>query len=246
MLYLTRIILDLIGEYKLLEAKIINLAITDKGFAIILKPDEGEKVVPIFVATVEAQSIMVGFLGFEQSRPLSHDLLKSIILKCDINLKYMIIDDVKDTMFFAKVVIEKNEELIYIDSRPSDAIALALRIKCPVFIDESVLDASGIVIEEINSISLKEELPFEYKSLNENDIIKDPNIIFKKYSDLNNLSPVKDEKKIYENINNDETIKNTNNKNNKDKEKLEKLLEEAIRDERYEDAAGYRDDLNNL
>jgi len=230
----------------LLEAKIINLAITDKGFAIILKPDEGEKVIPIFIATVEAQSIMVGFLGFKQPRPLSHDLLKSIILKCDINLKYMIINDVKEDMFFAKVVIEKDEELIYIDSRPSDAIALALRMKSSIFIEESVLDTAGVIIEEINSISLKDDFPSKHKKFDESDIEKDPSIIFKKYSDLEKSSHIKDQKKQYENIDDNQHKENSNTGSKKSKESLLKLLESAIREERYEDAASYRDELNNL
>lgn len=213
----------------MVEAKIFNLAITDKGFVVILKPVKYEKVIPISIAFLEAQSIMSSFIGYKIERPLTHDILGSIFLNCDIKLINIIIDNVLADTFFAKLVIEHNGKNIFIDARPSDAIAMALKLEASIFIEEHVIEKSGIIIEESESlIKSKNTVPFTYKNFDKENIIENKN------------SQI--EKEELEAI-----IESENSKSNlKTKEEIQKLLDQAVKEERYEDAAKYRDELDNL
>ena len=99
----------------MVEAKILNLAITDKGFVVILKPEKSDKVVPISIAYLEAQSIMSSLIGYKIERPLTHDIVGSIFENYNIRLINVIIDNVHLDTFFAKLVIEHNAKNIFID-----------------------------------------------------------------------------------------------------------------------------------
>ncbi len=238
---------------KLLEAKIINLAMTGKGFAIVLKVEQQDKVLPIVIATTEAQSILVSFLKFKQDRPSSHDLLKNIIEMCSIDLKYVFIDSVKDELFTAKLVLQQGENIKSIDSRPSDAIVLSLNMKAKIFVDEAVLEMSGVFLEDITTINPNSEIPFKYANFDEhlasditlNDIARTSSMIFKKYShsdlDKDCMVGVESEEILHENR--DVTCDSMHEKQ-RNIDKLEKLLKLAIKEERYEDAANYRDELS--
>lgn len=220
----------------MVEAKILNLAITDKGFVVILKPEKSDKVVPISIAYLEAQSIMSSLIGYKIERPLTHDIIYSIFQNCSIRLINVIIDNVHADTFFAKLVIEHNSKNIFIDSRPSDAIALSLKSKAPIFIEEHVIEKSGILLEENdNLMKVKEGIPFTYQKF-EREELKEKNaeniFVKKEPEEINN-----------DNISNQQL--NTNN-NKKNKEELQKLLDQAVKEERYEDAAKYRDELDNL
>ncbi|ACN83234.1 bifunctional nuclease family protein [Brachyspira hyodysenteriae] len=220
----------------MVEAKILNLAITDKGFVVILKPEKSDKVVPISIAYLEAQSIMSSLIGYKIERPLTHDIIYSIFQNCSIRLINVIIDNVHADTFFAKLVIEHNGKNIFIDSRPSDAIALSLKSKAPIFIEEHVIEKSGILLEENdNLMKVKEGIPFTYQKF-ERDELKEKN--------AENIF-IKKEPEEINNADNQQSNINTNN-NKKNKEELQKLLDQAVKEERYEDAAKYRDELDNL
>ncbi len=239
----------------------INLAMTGKGFVMVLKTNKDDKVVPILVATIEAQSIVVGFLQFKQSRPLSHDVLKDIILSCGISLKYIFIDSVKNDIFTAKIIIQHGNDIKTIDSRPSDAVALALRLKGTIFIDESVVDSAGIFLEDLDEISLNGEIPFKYANFDEylstdmnisdmaniGGIANTSNALFKKYSDLelsSSENKIDLEMPTNEYHSDGDLAPGFKSKDEMDKYELEQLLRLAIEEERYEDAANYRDELN--
>lgn len=219
----------------MVEAKILNLAITDKGFVVILKPEKSDKVVPISIAYLEAQSIMSSLIGYKIERPLTHDIIYSIFQNCNIRLINVIIDNVHIDTFFAKLVIEHNAKNIFIDSRPSDAIALSLKSKAPIFIEEHVIEKAGILLEENdNLMKVKEGIPFTYQKFERDELIKEKN--------GENIFVKKEPEKI-NNIDNNQLNSNNNKKN---KEELQKLLDQAVKEERYEDAAKYRDELDNL
>ena len=219
----------------MVEAKILNLAITDKGFVVILKPEKSDKVVPISIAYLEAQSIMSSLIGYKIERPLTHDIVNSIFQNCNIRLINVIIDNVHIDTFFAKLVIEHNAKNIFIDSRPSDAIALSLKSKAPIFIEEHVIEKAGILLEENdNLMKVKEGIPFTYQKF-ERDELKEKN--------AENIFVKKEPEEINNNIDNQQSNTNSNKKN---KEELQKLLDQAVKEERYEDAAKYRDELDNL
>ncbi|ASJ20492.1 bifunctional nuclease domain-containing protein [Brachyspira hampsonii] len=218
----------------MVEAKILNLAITDKGFVVILKPEKSDKVVPISIAYLEAQSIMSSLIGYKIERPLTHDIIYNIFQNCNIRLINVIIDNVHTDTFFAKLVIEHNDKNIFIDSRPSDAIALSLKSKAPIFIEEHVIEKAGILLEENdNLMKVKEGIPFTYQKF-ERDELREKNgeNIFVK--------------KEPEEINNTDNQQLNTKSNKKNKEELQKLLDQAVKEERYEDAAKYRDELDNL
>ncbi|MEI0486459.1 bifunctional nuclease family protein [Brachyspira intermedia] len=218
----------------MVEAKILNLAITDKGFVVILKPEKSDKVVPISIAYLEAQSIMSSLIGYKIERPLTHDIIHSIFQNCNIRLINVIIDNVHIDTFFAKLVIEHNAKNIFIDSRPSDAIALSLKSKAPIFIEEHVIEKAGILLEENdNLMKVKEGIPFTYQKFERDELQeKNGDNIFVK--------------KEPEEINNRYNQQSNTNNNKKNKEELQKLLDQAVKEERYEDAAKYRDELDNL
>ncbi len=124
---------------------------------------------------------------------------------------------------------------IFIDSRPSDAIALSLKSKTPVFIEEHVIEKAGIVLEDNdNLIKVKDGIPFTYQRFDKNEIKEGENIFLKRESEnMNNIAT-------------DNTKVNTAESNKKNKEELQELLDQAVKEERYEDAAKYRDELDNL
>ncbi|CRF33503.1 hypothetical protein BRSU_1484 [Brachyspira suanatina] len=221
----------------MVEAKILNLAITDKGFVVILKPEKSDKVVPISIAYLEAQSIMSSLIGYKIERPLTHDIIYSIFQNCSIRLINVIIDNVHTDTFFAKLVIEHNAKNIFIDSRPSDAIALSLKSKAPIFIEEHVIEKAGILLEENDSLmKVKEGIPFTYQKFDREEL---------KEKNAENIFVKKEPEEINNNIYNQQ-LNTINNNNKKNKEELQKLLDQAVKEERYEDAAKYRDELDNL
>ena len=215
----------------MVEAKILNLAITDKGFVVILKPEKSDKVVPISIAYLEAQSIMASLIGYKIERPLTHDIVSSIFQNCNIRLINVIVDNVHADTFFSKLVIEFNGKNIFIDSRPSDAIALSLKSKAPILIEEHVVEKAGIILEENDTLmKVKDSIPFTYQRFDRDEL---------KENGSENIFIKKDP----EEINNSSNIKDSGKKN---KEELQRLLDQAVREERYEDAARYRDELDNL
>jgi|APCry1669191674_1035369.scaffolds.fasta_scaffold87341_1 hypothetical protein len=101
---------------------------------------DGERELPIGIAPFEAQAIASEHEGSRYDRPLTHDLMRNIMLKTGQELNRVIIDDIWNNVFYAKLYIQSNGEEIAIDARPSDAIALALRFEAPIFVAESILD----------------------------------------------------------------------------------------------------------
>ncbi|WP_297278022.1 bifunctional nuclease family protein [uncultured Brachyspira sp.] len=224
----------------MVEAKILNLAITDKGFAVILKPIKSEKVVPISIAYLEAQSIMSSLIGYKIERPLTHDIVNSIFQNCNIRLINVIIDNVHIDTFFSKLVIEHNGKNIFIDSRTSDAIALSLKSKAPIFIEEHVIEKAGIILENNDGLmKVKDSIPFTYQRFDREEIKENNEETFI----LQNDKTI-NEDNMENNDSSDTSAVKENNKKNK--EELQKLLDQAVKEERYEDAAKYRDELDNL
>ena len=118
----------------MIEAKVHSLAITDKGFVVMLKPINSERVIPIFIDYLQAQSMATALFNYKMGRPLTHDLINSIFQKCNIRLVNIIIDNVHLDTYYSKLVIEHNGKNEFVDARPSDAIALALRFQVSIFV----------------------------------------------------------------------------------------------------------------
>lgn len=119
-------------------ARIIISETTDEQF-IILKEVGGERAFPIVIGIYEAAAIDRYIKNQTTQRPLTHDLLASVLSHLDGNLERIIIDDLRQRTFFAKLVVKQNDREILIDSRPSDAIAIASMLKTPIYVEERVL-----------------------------------------------------------------------------------------------------------
>lgn len=117
---------------------------------IILKDSEGKHALPIWVGIFEANAIAMEMENVTTPRPMTHDLIKNILDEVKAKVPHIIIDDLKDNTFYAKICVKVNAIETNIDSRPSDAIALALRLKVPIFVEDKV-------IEEAKNIDLSEK-----------------------------------------------------------------------------------------
>lgn len=118
------------------------------AYALILKETNGKRKLPIIIGAFEAQSIALELEGMKPPRPLTHDLMKNIIDTFAVSLNEVFINELRDGTFYAKLSVEGVSETQEIDSRPSDAIALAVRYGAPIYVEEEVLQEAGVVSEE--------------------------------------------------------------------------------------------------
>lgn len=129
------------------------------AYALILAEAQGERRLPIIIGGVEAQAIAIQVENIKPARPLTHDLFKNLSDTLGVGLKEVVINDLVEGIFHAKLVLEQNGREVEIDARSSDAIALALRFKCPIFTYEFIMGAAGLKVEEGDEG--KEERPAE-------------------------------------------------------------------------------------
>ena len=131
----------------------------NKGYAVMLKEVEGERQVPIIVGSNEAQAIAMALEGVEMPRPMTHALMLDIIHSLDVDIKHIIISNIRKGTFFAKITMSTlTSGDVTVDSRPSDAIAIGLRSMVPIFVEEVVFDSVGLIEqpESQNKESLQE------------------------------------------------------------------------------------------
>jgi bifunctional DNase/RNase len=135
----------------LLEVEIWTIARTEEGNVIFLKPLEGDEVIPIFIGPLEAQSIIVGLDNYQVERPLTHDLFLNLADEAGLTLLQAEVYDIKEDVFYARLLFSSFErpQPFVLDARPSDALALAVRRKCPVFISPLVLEKTGSPMDSI-------------------------------------------------------------------------------------------------
>lgn len=111
---------------------------------VVLKGIDSETVLPIWVGAFEANAIALEIEKVVPQRPMTHDLLRNVIIECNLSAKSVIITDLQDNTFYARIELkDKNDEAVMLDARPSDAIALALRLDCPIFVEQKVIDLSA-------------------------------------------------------------------------------------------------------
>lgn len=141
----------------LVEAEIWTVARTEQGNAVLVRPLGTEVAVPIFIGQLEAQSILIGMGNVPMPRPLTHDLFLSVLDKMEIKIVRIEIIELKEGTFYAQLILKEKGKDIVIDSRPSDSIALAVREKCPIFIDESVIDEASVPVSVITEGKTEKE-----------------------------------------------------------------------------------------
>lgn len=183
---------------------------SNTGFALILAENKGLRRLPIVIGVFEAQAIAIEIEKIMPVRPMTHDLFKSFSKALQFKVEEIMISDLKEGVFFAKIVCSTKEgDMIEIDSRPSDAIAIGVRFNAPIFVNENILSEAGIIVSD-------EEL--------EEQILEEA------------------EEKGNEKDNNEhsqtEIYKNTSLQD------LQKMLDNFLEKEDYEEAARIRDELN--
>lgn len=117
------------------------------AYALVLSEAEGTRRIPIIIGAVEAQAIAIQLEGLKPPRPLTHDLFLNVALAFNIEIKEVLIHKLEEGIFYAEIVCEQNKNRIRVDSRTSDAIALALRFECPIYTTEEIIEKAGIIME---------------------------------------------------------------------------------------------------
>ena len=131
-----------------MELQGVNLDIMTNQPVVILKDSDTHRFLPIWIGQFEATSILMEIQGIKPARPLTHDLLRSVIENLKASVVQVVISDLKDGTFFAKIHLKVDSKAMEVDARPSDAIALAVRVKAPIFAEEAVIDQASIMSEE--------------------------------------------------------------------------------------------------
>jgi hypothetical protein len=143
----------------------ISYSQTQSGaYALVLSEENGQRRVPIIVGGFEAQAIAIQLEGLKPPRPLTHDLFVNFSLAFRINLIEVNIYKLEEGVFFSKLICDNGQTRISIDARTSDAIALALRFKCPIYTTEDILTRAGIVIDFENEARTKKNEPEEVRA----------------------------------------------------------------------------------
>jgi uncharacterized protein len=126
----------------------LSVSQTQSGaYALVLSEENGDRRIPIIIGPVEAQAIAIQLEGLKPPRPLTHDLIKNLALAFNIVLLEVIIHKLEEGIFYSELLCEMDGREVKIDSRTSDAVALALRFRCPIYTTEDILSKAGIVLE---------------------------------------------------------------------------------------------------
>ncbi|NUQ82660.1 MAG: bifunctional nuclease family protein [Bacteroidetes bacterium] len=189
------------------------------SFALVLAEAHGNRRLPIIIGNSEAQSIAIELEKIKSARPLTHDLFILLLEKLTVSIRKVVVDDLKDGVFFAKIYLDTTSGLSILDSRPSDAIALAVRAKCDIFVMDHVLNEAGIEVQEDEPASDPDKGQEEEES---------PDSL----PDLPGLEPEEADEPVTPPAS--------------ELDRLQTELSKAIADEDYERAARLRDSINRL
>jgi bifunctional DNase/RNase len=183
------------------------------NYAVVLGEQDGSRRLPIVIGGFEAQAIAVAMERMTPNRPLTHDLFKNTLETFEIELKEVIINNLLDGIFYARLICIEDGEEFEIDSRTSDALAMAVRFNCPIFTYEFILDAAGVILEDSEDGGIEEQAPTEKPKATSSKKSRR-----KKTVSGNTLSSYT-------------------------ADELSKMLEEVLDDEDYERAAKIRDEI---
>lgn len=181
------------------KIRIFDISLTKSGFVLFLSSDEKGPILPVIIGISEAQSITMALNNLDPERPLSHDLFKSILSTFQSSVIKVIINDFDNGTFFASIYMSTNDGVQIFDSRPSDAIALAIRYDAPIYVSEHIMNKAGVnaPIDDHNQYTKIDHATLDSEPISELTV-------------------------------------------------LEKRLQSAVEDEKYEEAAIIRDELNKL
>lgn len=193
----------------------ISYSQTQSGaYALVLSEEEGNRRIPIIVGGFEAQAIAIELEGLAPPRPLTHDLFKNFADSYGIHIMEVNIHKLEDGVFFANILCDNGGERTTLDARTSDAIALALRFKCPIYTTEEIVEKAGIVLD------FEKGTDIENQDIGQQEEDEEPPVkIQKKGGPRTDLS-------------------------NKSMDELKSMLAEAVSKEDYEKASEIRDEIN--
>ncbi len=205
----------------LVPAEVWTVAKAEQGNAVLVRPLGLDVAVPIFIAPLEAQSILIGLGNVKMPRPLTHDLFITALENLEASVNRVEITSLKEGTYYAKLVLESSGSEVAIDARPSDCLALAVRVKCPIYIDEAVVDEAGI------SVKMVEEKNKEGRELAGAEEIAETDLpsVEEDQPQVPEISPLAHDTEMAS---------------------LKKRLETAIEEENYEEAARLRDRIREL
>ena len=200
-------------KIKLRVQGLTNSQVQSGAYALILAEEDGNRRIPVIVGTPEAQSIAIALEYITPPRPLTHDLFVSFATAFDIKLKEVYIYKFEEGIFYSELLFTDGKREIPVDSRTSDAIAIALRAKCDIYVSESIMIEAGVVLDE--------------------DVEDNADDDFDDDDDLMTMEP--------DEITDEESLKRWLGLI--EDEELNKRLEEAVQEENYEHAKMYQDEI---
>jgi bifunctional DNase/RNase len=136
---------------------------------VVLKDVNGTAILPIWVGIYEANAIALEIEKVATPRPMTHDLIRNLLFGLEAGVKKVVVSDLREDTFYAVIWVERNGEMISIDSRPSDALAVALRLDCPIYVEETVLKSSRSV-GSLGDSAQSEEIRKWLENLNDEDL----------------------------------------------------------------------------
>jgi bifunctional DNase/RNase len=154
------------------EVRIYSLATTANECIVFLEEAQGNRLLPIWIGLAEGQAIAIRFSGIVLPRPLTHDLLLSSVKTLGWNVEKIVVTDLKENTFYAKIHLRRNSEECFLDSRPSDAIAVAVRAGCAMYVKERVFARCQVLSKPISEDEVK-KFKEELKNIRPEDIFKD-------------------------------------------------------------------------
>ena len=125
----------------------IRISLISQHRIVMLRDMDGERQLPIWIGPCEAEAITIELQDMEIARPVTHDLLKNVISELGGNVSHILINELREMVFYARLFVDVDGTMLEVDCRPSDAIAVAVRTKVPIFVNEEVLDEAGIIPE---------------------------------------------------------------------------------------------------
>ena len=143
----------------------IRVSLSNYQRVVILKLKSKDLYIPIWVGSNEADSIAVKLQKVSLPRPLTHDLMVTLLEKLDVSIEYVLVDSMKNETFYSKIALKINNKIEMIDSRASDAIALAVRVSCPIYVNDEVVSNVGVSLDHLAKTAQNNT----QKSLNENN-----------------------------------------------------------------------------
>lgn len=126
----------------------IRVSLLTQNRVVVLREVDSRRYLPIFIGPFEADAIAIALQGLEPQRPMTHDLLKAVFGELGASLRYILVNDLRDGTFYARIVVNQGAHTLEIDSRPSDAIALAVRSDVPIYVEPHVFEQASTPFED--------------------------------------------------------------------------------------------------